>query len=133
MDVSNKTAKVDNLDKKEEQQKKDISNDKNQKSDQILKTEEKLEKHDRVSEKAEKVDKPEKTNKDEKKEDEKKPAEKKDEKGGKVPAKSPTGNGGKTLLNLDNKSKVSAARSDTLQPFCSVDGKFTASRQRVLT
>ncbi|XP_078790243.1 uncharacterized protein map4l isoform X2 [Oryzias latipes] len=105
MDVSNKTAKVDNLDKKEEQQKKDISNDKNQKSDQILKTEEKLEKHDRVSEKAEKVDKPEKTNKDEKKEDEKKPAEKKDEKGGKVPAKSPTGNGGKTLLNLDNKSK----------------------------
>ncbi|XP_078790244.1 uncharacterized protein map4l isoform X6 [Oryzias latipes] len=106
MDVSNKTAKVDNLDKKEEQQKKDISNDKNQKSDQILKTEEKLEKHDRVSEKAEKVDKPEKTNKDEKKEDEKKPAEKKDEKGGKVPAKSPTGNGGKTLLNLDNKSKT---------------------------
>uniref|UniRef100_A0A3P9JSF8 Microtubule associated protein 4 like n=1 Tax=Oryzias latipes TaxID=8090 RepID=A0A3P9JSF8_ORYLA len=106
MDVSNKTAKVDNLDKKEEQQKKDISNDKNQKSDQILKTEEKLEKHDRVSEKAEKVDKPEKTNKDEKKEDEKKPAEKKDEKGGKVPAKSPTGNGGKTLLNLNNKSKT---------------------------
>ncbi|RVE62004.1 hypothetical protein OJAV_G00173050 [Oryzias javanicus] len=106
MDFSNKTAKIDNFDKKEEQQKKDTTNDKNQKSDQILKNEDKLEKNDKVTEKAEKVDKPEKTNKDEKKEEEKKPAEKKDEKAGKVPAKSPTGNGGKTPQSLDIKNKT---------------------------
>ncbi|XP_024129109.1 microtubule-associated protein 4 isoform X2 [Oryzias melastigma] len=116
MDVSNKTAKIDNFDKKEEQQKKDTSNDKNQKSDQILKSEDKLEKNDKVSEKAEKVDKPEKTNKDEKKEDEKKPAEKKDEKAGKVPAKSPTGNGGKTPQSLDIKNKPDAGSAKRPSP-----------------
>ncbi|CAN9503347.1 unnamed protein product [Ophioblennius macclurei] len=105
-----KTEKIDTSDKKEEQQKKDNGPDKNQKSENILKSEEKTEKintdkNNKANEKAEKVDKPEKTNKDEKKEEEKKPAETKDEKGGKSAAKSPTGNGGKTLPSPDSKSK----------------------------
>uniref|UniRef100_A0A3Q1EQ46 Microtubule-associated protein n=1 Tax=Acanthochromis polyacanthus TaxID=80966 RepID=A0A3Q1EQ46_9TELE len=105
-----KTDKIDTFDKKEEQQKKDNGPDKNQKSEKILKNEEKMEKmnaekNSKTTEKAEKVDKPEKTNKDEKKEEEKKPVEKKDDKGGKSTAKSPTGNGGKTLPSPDSKSK----------------------------
>uniref|UniRef100_A0A3P8SJ85 Microtubule-associated protein n=1 Tax=Amphiprion percula TaxID=161767 RepID=A0A3P8SJ85_AMPPE len=105
-----KTDKIDTFDKKEEQQKKDNVPDKNQKSEKILKNEEKMEKmnaekNSKTAEKAEKVDKPEKTNKDEKKEEEKKPVEKKDDKGGKSTAKSPTGNGSKTLPSPDSKSK----------------------------
>ncbi|XP_068455087.1 microtubule-associated protein 4-like isoform X2 [Clinocottus analis] len=108
--MSGKMDKLDNIDKKEkdEQQKKDAGPDKNQKSEKILKDEaEKMnaEKSNKANEKAEKVDKPEKTNKDDKKEEEKKLAEKKEEKGGKGPAKSPTGNGGKTLPSPDGKSK----------------------------
>ncbi|XP_041848060.1 microtubule-associated protein 4 [Melanotaenia boesemani] len=108
--ISSKTDKIDAFDKKEEQQKKDISPDTNQKSEKILKNEEKIEKmntdkDDKTNEKAEKVDKPEKINKEDKKEEEKKPTEKKEEKGGKGPAKSPTGNGGKTLPSPDSKSK----------------------------
>ncbi|XP_034411211.1 microtubule-associated protein 4 [Cyclopterus lumpus] len=109
--MSGKTDKLDNFDKKEkdEQQKKDTGPDKNQKSEKILKDEvEKMnaEKSNKANEKAEKVDKPEKTNKDDKKEEEKKlVAEKKEEKGGKGTAKSPTGNGGKTLPSPDGKSK----------------------------
>ncbi|XP_068557772.1 microtubule-associated protein 4-like isoform X2 [Cebidichthys violaceus] len=108
--MSGKTDKFDNFDKKEkdEQQKKDTGPDKNQKSEKILKDEvEKMnaEKSNKANEKAEKVDKPEKTNKDDKKEEEKKLAEKKEEKGGKGTAKSPTGNGGKTLPSPDGKSK----------------------------
>ncbi|XP_033507083.2 uncharacterized protein map4l isoform X9 [Epinephelus lanceolatus] len=108
--MSSKTDKLDAFDKKEkeEQQKKDSGPDKNQKSEKILKDEEKMEKNNKAiekAEKAEKADKPEKTNKDEKKEEEKKPAEKKDEKGGKGTAKSPTGNGSKTLPSPDSKSK----------------------------
>ncbi|XP_063317988.1 microtubule-associated protein 4 isoform X4 [Pelmatolapia mariae] len=108
--VSGKTDKIDNFDKKEEQQK-DYGPDKNQKSEKIIKNEEKLEKmnaekNNKANEKAEKVDKPEKTNKDEKKEEEKKPAEKKEEKGVKGTAKSPTGNGSKTLPSPDSKSKT---------------------------
>ncbi|XP_042083041.1 microtubule-associated protein 4 isoform X4 [Haplochromis burtoni] len=98
--VSGKTDKIDNFDKKEEQQK-DYGPDKNQKSEKIIKNEEKLEKmnaekNNKANEKAEKVDKPEKTNKDEKKE----------EKGVKGTAKSPTGNGSKTLASPDSKSKT---------------------------
>ncbi|XP_033507082.1 uncharacterized protein map4l isoform X5 [Epinephelus lanceolatus] len=109
--MSSKTDKLDAFDKKEkeEQQKKDSGPDKNQKSEKILKDEEKMEKNNKAiekAEKAEKADKPEKTNKDEKKEEEKKPAEKKDEKGGKGTAKSPTGNGSKTLPSPDSKSKT---------------------------
>ncbi|XP_076600827.1 uncharacterized protein LOC143329053 isoform X7 [Chaetodon auriga] len=111
--MSSKTDKIDIFDKKEkeEQQKKDNGPDKNQKSEKIVKDEEKMEKmnaqkNNKASEKAEKVDKPEKTNKDEKKEDEKKMAEKKEEKGGKGTAKSPTGNGSKTLPSPDSKSKT---------------------------
>uniref|UniRef100_A0A3B5ALJ4 Microtubule-associated protein n=1 Tax=Stegastes partitus TaxID=144197 RepID=A0A3B5ALJ4_9TELE len=108
--MSGKTDKIDTFDKKEEQQKKDNGPDKNQKSEKIIKNEEKMEKmnaekNNKTTEKAEKVDKPEKTNKDEKKEEEKKPAEKKDDKGGKSTAKSPTGNGSKTLPSPDSKSK----------------------------
>ncbi|XP_070830907.1 microtubule-associated protein 4-like isoform X1 [Chaetodon trifascialis] len=110
--MSSKTDKIDIFDKKEkeEQQKKDNGPDKNQKSEKIVKDEEKMEKmnaqkNNKASEMAEKVDKPEKTNKDEKKEDEKKMAEKKEEKGGKGTAKSPTGNGSKTLPSPDSKSK----------------------------
>uniref|UniRef100_A0A3Q2WZ50 Microtubule-associated protein 4 n=1 Tax=Haplochromis burtoni TaxID=8153 RepID=A0A3Q2WZ50_HAPBU len=100
--VSGKTDKIDNFDKKEEQQK-DYGPDKNQKSEKIIKNEEKLEKmnaekNNKANEKAEKVDKPEKTNKDEKKE----------EKGVKGTAKSPTGNGSKTLASPDSKSKPNA-------------------------
>ncbi|XP_047444730.1 microtubule-associated protein 4 isoform X2 [Mugil cephalus] len=107
--MSSKTDKIDSFDKKEEQ-KKDNGQDKNQKSEKILKNEEKMEKmnaekNHKANEKAEKVDKPEKTNKDEKKEEDKKPAEKKDDKGGKGTAKSPTGNGSKTLPSPDSKSK----------------------------
>lgn len=105
---SSKTDKINNLDKKEEQLKKDNNTDKNQKQEMILKNEEKIDKlNDKANEKPEKVDKPEKTNKDEKKEEEKKPAEKKEEKGGKGTAKSPTGNGSKTVPSTDSKSKVS--------------------------
>ncbi|KAM9350000.1 uncharacterized protein ABDE67_009724 [Symphorus nematophorus] len=110
--MSSKTDKIDTFDKKEkeEQHKKDNGQDKNQKSEKIVKEEDKMEKmnaekNNKVNEKAEKVDKPEKTNKDEKKEEEKKPAEKKEEKGGKGTAKSPTGNGSKTLPSPDSKSK----------------------------
>ncbi|KAM4728295.1 uncharacterized protein FYW61_011353 isoform 2-T2 [Anableps anableps] len=103
--ISSKTDKIDNLDKKEEQLKKENNTDKNQKPEMILKSEEKMEKlNDKANEKPEKVDKPEKTNKDEKKE-EKKPAEKKEEKGGKGTAKSPTGNGSKTMPSADSKGK----------------------------
>uniref|UniRef100_UPI0037E8D77D microtubule-associated protein tau-like isoform X1 n=1 Tax=Semicossyphus pulcher TaxID=241346 RepID=UPI0037E8D77D len=116
--MSSKTDKIDTFDKKEkeEQQKKDNGQDKNQKSDKIVKDEEKTEKmnaekNNKANEKAEKVDKPEKTNKDEKKEEEKKPAEKKEEKGGKGTAKSPTGNGGKTLPSPDSKSKPDVGSS----------------------
>uniref|UniRef100_A0A669BV73 Microtubule-associated protein n=1 Tax=Oreochromis niloticus TaxID=8128 RepID=A0A669BV73_ORENI len=110
--VPGKMDKIDNFDKKEEQQK-DYGPDRNQKSEKIIKNEEKLEKmntekNNKANEKAEKVDKPEKTNKDEKKEEEKKPAEKKEEKGGKGTAKSPTGNGSKTLPSPDSKSKPNA-------------------------
>nr|XP_040028049.1 uncharacterized protein LOC120816481 isoform X6 [Gasterosteus aculeatus aculeatus] len=90
-----KTDKFDNFDKKEkdEQQKKDTLPDKNQKSEKLLKDEvEKL----NANERAEKVDKPEKTNKDDKKEE---------DKGGKGAAKSPAGNGGKTLPSPDGKIK----------------------------
>ncbi|KAM8728575.1 uncharacterized protein map4l isoform 4-T4 [Acanthopagrus schlegelii] len=111
--VSMKVDKSDTSDKKEkeEQQKKDNGQDKNQKSEKIVKDDEKIEKmnaekNNKANEKAEKVDKPEKTNKDEKKEEEKKPAEKKEEKGGKGTAKSPTGNGNKTLPSPDSKSKT---------------------------
>nr|XP_040028048.1 microtubule-associated protein 4-like isoform X5 [Gasterosteus aculeatus aculeatus] len=91
-----KTDKFDNFDKKEkdEQQKKDTLPDKNQKSEKLLKDEvEKL----NANERAEKVDKPEKTNKDDKKEE---------DKGGKGAAKSPAGNGGKTLPSPDGKIKT---------------------------
>ncbi|KAM3604022.1 uncharacterized protein V6R79_005405 [Siganus canaliculatus] len=111
--MSSKTDKIDVFDKKEkeEPQKQDNGPEKNQKSEKILKEEDKqekmnAEKNNKASEKAEKVDKPEKTNKDEKKEEEKKPAEKKEEKGGKGTAKSPTGNGSKTLPSPDSKSKT---------------------------
>ncbi|KAM6919261.1 uncharacterized protein map4l isoform 1-T1 [Xenentodon cancila] len=108
--ITSKTSKIDAFDKKEEQQKKDHSPDQNQKSDKILKNEEKVEKmnaekNDKANEKPEKVDQPEKTNKDEKKEEDKKLAEKKEEKGGKGTAKSPTGSGAKTLPCPDSKSK----------------------------
>ncbi|XP_075934581.1 uncharacterized protein LOC142934076 [Anarhichas minor] len=108
--MSGKADKFDNFDKKEKdkQQKKDTNPDKNQMSEKILKDEvEKMnaEKSNKANEKAEKVDKPEKTNKDDKKEEEKKLAEKKEEKGGKGTAKSPAGNGGKTLSSPDGKSK----------------------------
>ncbi|XP_016533508.1 microtubule-associated protein 4-like isoform X8 [Poecilia formosa] len=106
--ISSKTDRIDNVDKKKEEQlKKENNTDKNQKPEMILKSEEKMEKlNDKAGEKPEKVDKPEKTNKDEKKEEEKKPAEKKEEKGGKGPAKSPTGNGSKTVPSADSKSKT---------------------------
>ncbi|XP_014916416.1 microtubule-associated protein 4-like isoform X7 [Poecilia latipinna] len=100
--ISSKTDRIDNVDKKKEEQlKKENNTDKNQKPEMILKSEEKMEKlNDKAGEKPEKVDKPEKTNKDEKKEE-----EKKEEKGGKGPAKSPTGNGSKTVPSADSKSK----------------------------
>uniref|UniRef100_A0A3B5QHP7 Microtubule-associated protein n=1 Tax=Xiphophorus maculatus TaxID=8083 RepID=A0A3B5QHP7_XIPMA len=98
--ISSKMDRINNLDKKEN------NTDKNQKPEMILKSEEKMEKlNNKASEKPEKVDKPEKTNKDEKKEEDKKLAEKKEEKGGKGPAKSPTGNGSKTVPSADSKSK----------------------------
>ncbi|KAK1879578.1 Microtubule-associated protein 4, partial [Dissostichus eleginoides] len=105
--MSSKTAKLDTFDKKEEQQKKDAGPEKIQKSEKILKEEDKIEKMnaEKNKEKAEKGDKPEKTDKDEKKEDEKKLAEKKDDKGAKGTAKSPTGPGSKTLPSPDSKNK----------------------------
>ncbi|XP_010766211.1 microtubule-associated protein 4 isoform X4 [Notothenia coriiceps] len=105
--MSSKTAKLDTFDKKEEQQKKDAGPEKNQKSEKILKEEDKIENMnaEKNKEKAEKGDKPEKTNKDEKKEDEKKLAEKKDDKGAKGTAKSPTGPGSKTLPSPESKNK----------------------------
>ncbi|XP_056277130.1 microtubule-associated protein 4 isoform X2 [Pseudoliparis swirei] len=106
--MSGKTDKLDNFDKKEkdEQQQKDSGPDKNQKSEKSLKDE--AEKMNAANEKAEKVDKPEKTNKDGKKEEEKK-EEKKEVKG---TAKSPAGNGGKTLPSPDGKSKPDAASTE---------------------
>ncbi|XP_075887685.1 uncharacterized protein LOC142891767 isoform X3 [Nelusetta ayraudi] len=104
--------KMDTPDKKDydEQRKEDNGPDKNQKSEKIIKDNDKSEKmnvemNNKAAEKASKVDKPEKTNKDGKNEEEKKPAEKKEEKGGKGTAKSPTGNGGKTLPSPDSKNK----------------------------
>nr|XP_057922046.1 microtubule-associated protein tau-like isoform X2 [Doryrhamphus excisus] len=114
-----KAQKMDAFDKKEvaEQQKKDNGPDKNLKSEKILKDEDKPDKvnaeknnNNKASEKAEKTDKPEKTNKDDKKEEEKKPVEKKDDKGGKGLAKSPTGNGGP---DSKNKPEVAAAKTNT--------------------
>ncbi|XP_057712932.1 microtubule-associated protein 4-like isoform X2 [Corythoichthys intestinalis] len=111
--LSGKTEKMEAFDKKEitEKQNKDICPDKNLKPEKILKDEEKTdkmnaEKNNKISEKTEKTDKPEKTNKEDKKEEEKKPIEKKDEKLGKGVAKSPTGNGNKTMPSPDNKSKT---------------------------
>ncbi|XP_049603477.1 microtubule-associated protein 4 isoform X3 [Syngnathus scovelli] len=110
--VSSKTEKMDAFEKKEiaEKQNKDNCPDKNLKPEKILKDDEKMDKmnaeKNKASEKAEKTDKPEKTNKEDKKEEEKKLTEKKDEKGGKVVAKSPTGNGSKALPSQDNKSKT---------------------------
>ncbi|XP_044074689.1 microtubule-associated protein 4 isoform X2 [Siniperca chuatsi] len=107
--MSSKTDKIDTFDKKEkkEQQKKDNGPDKNQKLEKAVKDEEKMEKVnvEKNNKAIEKVDKPEKTNKNEKKEEEKKPAEKKEEKEVKGTAKSPTGNGSKTLPSPDSKSK----------------------------
>lgn len=112
--------KVDTPEKKDhdEQRKQDNGPDKNQKSEKIIKDNDKSEKmnaemNNKATEKASKVDKPEKTNKDGKNEEEKKPAEKKEEKGGKGTAKSPTGNGGKTLPSPDSKNKVSLTVSCT--------------------
>lgn len=112
--------KMDTPDKKDhdEQRKQDNGPDKNQKSEKIIKDNDKSEKmnvemNNKAAEKASKVDKPEKTNKDGKNEEEKKPAEKKEEKGGKGTAKSPTGNGGKTLPSPDSKNKVSLTVSCT--------------------
>ncbi|XP_061551251.1 microtubule-associated protein 4 isoform X2 [Phycodurus eques] len=118
--LSSKTEKMDAFDKKEkaEQQNKDNCPDKNLKPDKIFKDEGKMdkmdaEKNNKVSEKAEKTDKPEKTNKEDKKEEEKKPTEKKNEKGGKGIAKSPTGNGSKTLQSPDSKSKTEVVSTKT--------------------
>ncbi|XP_041804830.1 microtubule-associated protein 4 [Chelmon rostratus] len=139
--MSSKTDKIDAFDKKEkeEQQKKDNGPDKNQKSDKIVKDEEKMEKmnaqkNNKASEKAEKVDKPEKTNKDEKKEEEKKPADKKEEKGGKATAKSPTGNGSKTLPSPDSKSKpdVGSTKPNSAKPrpsTLSTNGEATSAKR----
>ncbi|XP_027138998.1 microtubule-associated protein 4 isoform X7 [Larimichthys crocea] len=139
--MSSKTDKIDTLDKKEkdEQQKKDNGPDKNQKSEKIVKDEEKMdkmnaEKNNKANEKAEKVDKPEKTNKDEKKEEEKKPAEKKEEKGGKATAKSPTGNGSKTVTSPDSKSKPDAGSTKpnsakTRPPTLSTNGEATSAKR----
>lgn len=101
---SGKTEKMDAFGKKEtaEKQNKDNGPDKNPKPEKILKD-------DKVSEKAEKTDKPEKSSKEE----ERKLSEKKDEKAGKGPAKSPTGNAAKTLPSPDTKSKVHLGGSDT--------------------
>ncbi|XP_019724829.1 microtubule-associated protein 4-like [Hippocampus comes] len=111
-----KTEKMDAFGKKEtaEKQNKDNGPDKNPKPEKILKDENgtKAEKNDKVSEKAEKTDKPEKNNKEE----EKKLSEKKDEKGGKGPAKSPTGNAAKTLPSPDTKSKTEAVWTKTNAP-----------------
>uniref|UniRef100_A0A8C4DZM2 Microtubule-associated protein n=1 Tax=Dicentrarchus labrax TaxID=13489 RepID=A0A8C4DZM2_DICLA len=139
--MSSKTDKVDAFDKKEkeEQQKKDNGPDKNQKSEKIVKDDEKMEKmnaekNNKANEKAEKVDKPEKTNKDEKKEEEKKPAEKKEEKGGKGTAKSPTGNGSKTLPSPDSKSKpdVGSAKPNSAKSrpsTLSTNGEATSAKR----
>ncbi|XP_077412035.1 uncharacterized protein LOC144042873 isoform X2 [Vanacampus margaritifer] len=114
--LPSKTEKLDAFDKKDmaEKQSKDNCPDKNLKPEKILKDEEKLdkvnaEKNNKVNEKAEKTDKPEKTNKEE----EKKLTEKKDEKGGKGMAKSPTGNGSKTLPSPDSKSKTEVVSTKT--------------------
>ncbi|XP_057712934.1 microtubule-associated protein 4-like isoform X4 [Corythoichthys intestinalis] len=118
--LSGKTEKMEAFDKKEitEKQNKDICPDKNLKPEKILKDEEKTdkmnaEKNNKISEKTEKTDKPEKTNKEDKKEEEKKPIEKKDEKLGKGVAKSPTGNGNKTMPSPDNKSKTEVVSTKT--------------------
>ncbi|XP_049603476.1 uncharacterized protein DDB_G0284459 isoform X2 [Syngnathus scovelli] len=117
--VSSKTEKMDAFEKKEiaEKQNKDNCPDKNLKPEKILKDDEKMDKmnaeKNKASEKAEKTDKPEKTNKEDKKEEEKKLTEKKDEKGGKVVAKSPTGNGSKALPSQDNKSKTEVVSTKT--------------------
>ncbi|KAM3604023.1 uncharacterized protein V6R79_005405 [Siganus canaliculatus] len=139
--MSSKTDKIDVFDKKEkeEPQKQDNGPEKNQKSEKILKEEDKqekmnAEKNNKASEKAEKVDKPEKTNKDEKKEEEKKPAEKKEEKGGKGTAKSPTGNGSKTLPSPDSKSKpdVGSAKPNSAKSrpsTLSTNGEATSAKR----
>ncbi|XP_037131880.1 microtubule-associated protein 4-like isoform X1 [Syngnathus acus] len=117
--VSSKTEKMDAFEKKEiaEKQNKDNCPDKNLKPEKILKDDEKMDKmnaeKNKASEKAEKTDKPEKTNKEDKKVEEKKLTEKKDEKGGKVVAKSPTGNGSKALPSQDNKSKTEVVSTKT--------------------
>ncbi|KAM9791565.1 uncharacterized protein map4l isoform 1-T1 [Syngnathus typhle] len=113
------SSKMDAFEKKEiaEKQNKDNCPDKNLKPEKILKDDEKMDKmnaeKNKASEKAEKTDKPEKTNKEDKKEEEKKLTEKKDEKGGKVVAKSPTGNGSKALPSQDNKSKTEVVSTKT--------------------
>uniref|UniRef100_A0A1A8H774 Microtubule-associated protein n=1 Tax=Nothobranchius korthausae TaxID=1143690 RepID=A0A1A8H774_9TELE len=111
--ISGKIDKIDTSDKKEEQQKKETNTDVNKTPENILKKEEKVEKTNdkEKTDKPEKVDKPEKTNKDEKKE-EKKVAEK-DNKGGKGTAKSPTGNGSKTLPSPDSKGKPDVGSTKT--------------------
>ncbi|KAF7222847.1 microtubule-associated protein 4 isoform X4 [Nothobranchius furzeri] len=106
--TSGKVDKIDTSDKKEEQQKKETNTDVNKTPENILKKEEKVEKiNDKEkTDKPEKVDKPEKTNKDEKEEKEEKKVAEKDDKGGKGTAKSPTGNGSKTLPSPDSKGKT---------------------------
>ncbi|KAM9845435.1 uncharacterized protein ACBR49_012168 [Aulostomus maculatus] len=136
-DVSSKTEKIDTVEKKEkvEQQKKDSGPDKNLKSDSILKDEDKIEKmnleKNKASEKAEKMDKPEKTNKDEKKEEENKATDKKDEKGGKGMAKSPIGNGGKTLPSPDSRNKpdVGSAKPNSRPSTLSTNGEVTSAKR----
>ncbi|XP_077392820.1 uncharacterized protein LOC144030407 isoform X2 [Festucalex cinctus] len=132
--LSSKTEKLDAFDKKEmaEKQNKDNCPDKNLKPEKILKDEEKMdkmngEKNNKVNEKAEKTDKPEKTNKEE----EKKLTEK--EKGGKGVAKSPTGNGSKTLPSpsksktevVSTKTNSSKSRPSTL----STNGEATSAKR----
>ncbi|XP_030015420.1 microtubule-associated protein tau-like isoform X3 [Sphaeramia orbicularis] len=124
-------SKMDTSDKKVEQQKKDTAPDKNQQSEKILKDEEKTEKlnAEKNNEKAEKVDKPEKTNKDEKKEEEKKAVEKKEEKGGKDPAKSPTGNGGKTLQDNKSKPDAGSAKPNSRPSTLSTNGEANSAKR----
>ncbi|XP_033960216.1 microtubule-associated protein 4 isoform X3 [Pseudochaenichthys georgianus] len=128
--MSSKTAKLDTFDKNEEQQKKDAGPEKNQKSEKILKEEDKIEKMnvEKNKEKAEKGDKPEKTNKDEKKEDEKKLVEKKDDKGAKGTAKSPTGPGSKTLPSPESKNKTPENEKRTPVPKATPTPRVAASK-----
>ncbi|KAF7222849.1 microtubule-associated protein 4 isoform X2 [Nothobranchius furzeri] len=113
--TSGKVDKIDTSDKKEEQQKKETNTDVNKTPENILKKEEKVEKiNDKEkTDKPEKVDKPEKTNKDEKEEKEEKKVAEKDDKGGKGTAKSPTGNGSKTLPSPDSKGKPDVGSTKT--------------------